>query len=137
MNLLNLPASTRSLRRVGRWALFLTVRSRATGAVTFSTSFVLDARRGFTNAERPFDARKMTVLPFALERKWRPLIVSVPPTLIRIGVTLVTTGAGAFFFAADAPGAPTRVASAATASMQMLKTLRDITYPLSTGLVAV
>ena len=48
----------------------------------------------------------MTVLPFApRERKWRPLIVSVPPTLIRIGVTFVTTGAGVFFFAA-VPRAP-------------------------------
>jgi hypothetical protein len=136
VNLLNLPASTRSLRRVGRWALFFTVRSRATGAVTFRMSFDLEALRGLTNAERPLDARKMTVLPLALGRKWRPLIVSVPPTVIRIGVTCVTTGAGAFL-AADAPGAPTRVASAATASMQMLKTLRDITYPLSTDLVAV
>ena len=44
---LNLPASTRSLRRVGRCELLLArVRSRATGAVTFRTSFEREARRG-------------------------------------------------------------------------------------------
>ena len=47
------------------------------------------------------------------------------------------TGTGPLDLLAEAPGAPTSVASAATASMQTLKILRDITYPLSTGLVAV
>ena len=59
VKVLNLPASTRSLRRVGRWELFFTVRSRATRSVTVRTSLVLEALRGLTNAERPFDARKM------------------------------------------------------------------------------
>ena len=43
-----------------------TVRSRATGAVTFSTSFERDARRGLTNAERPLPL-KTIVLPLAFD----------------------------------------------------------------------
>src|SRR5215213_4961669 len=129
---LNLPASTRSFSRVGCWALLLTVRSRATRSVTVSTSFLRDARRGFTNAERPLEARKMTVFCLAFGLKLRPLMVSVPPTLTRIGETLLI--AGGFFadFLAKAPGAATSAASATSASRQPKRFLRYITYPLFT-----
>ena len=89
-----------------------------------------------TNAERPFDARKMTVLRLAFDLKWRPRMVSVPPTWIRIGETLVIAGVGEDFFAI-ALGAGT--ATAASASTQMVRFLRDITitYPLAAGLAVV
>ena len=91
-----------------------------------------EARRGFTKAERPFEARKMTVFWRAFVLKLRPLMVSVSPTWTRIGETLLI--AGVFFadFLAKAPGAATSAASAASASRQPKRFLRYITYPLVT-----
>ena len=77
VNLENLPARTRSLRRVGRCLLFLTVSRPATAAGTTTRSLVVLARRGLAKAERPLAARKMTVLPERLLLKRLPVIVSV------------------------------------------------------------
>jgi hypothetical protein len=89
VNLENLPASTRSLSRVGSWRLFATVSRRATEAGTARTSLVRVARRGFANAVRPSDERKITVFLLRVDLKRRPVMVSVPPTLMRIGWTRV------------------------------------------------
>jgi hypothetical protein len=89
---LNLPASTRSFRRVGRCLPALTTSSRATLAGTFTTSLRRVARRGLANAVRPFAPRKITVLRRALALKFVPRIVSVSPTSMRIGVTRVIFG---------------------------------------------
>jgi hypothetical protein len=97
---------------------------------------LLEALRGLTNAERPFDARKMTVLRLAFDLKWRPRMVSVPPTWTRIGETLVIAGVGDDFFAI-AVGAPMGTATAASASTQVVRFLRDIMFPLSAGLAVV
>ena len=89
MNFENLPASTRSLRRVGTWRLCETLSRRATEAGTVSTSLREVARRGLTNAVRPSLERKMTVFLLRTALKARPVIVSTPPTLMRIGWTRV------------------------------------------------
>src|SRR5215208_2438762 len=92
VNLENLPASTRSLRRVGTWRLFEILRRRATEADTVSTSLRVVARRGLTKAVRPSLERKITVFLLRTDLKWRPVIVSTPPTLMRIGWTRVICG---------------------------------------------
>ena len=66
VNLPNLPASTRSLRRVGRWRLFATRRRRATRAGSGPRASCGEARRGLAKAERPFVPRKITVLRLRL-----------------------------------------------------------------------
>ena len=83
------------MRRVGRWLLFLTVSRPATAAGTTTRSLVVLARRGLANAERPLAERKMTVLAERLLLKRLPVIVSVPPTLMRIGWTRVICGRSA------------------------------------------
>src|SRR5215213_6752584 len=89
VNFENLPASTRSFSRVGCWLEFATLSRRATDAGTVSTSLERVARRGLANAVRPSLARKITVLFLRTDLKLRPVIVSVPPTLMRIGWTRV------------------------------------------------
>jgi hypothetical protein len=78
----------------------------------------------------------MTVLLLAFGLKLRPWMVSVPPTVTRIGETLVIAGVGDDFFA-TALGAPAGTARAVSASTQMVSFLRDITYPLSADLAVV
>ena len=68
--------------------------------------------------------------------KFLPLIVSLAPTLMRIGATRVISGVGPFFFlAAKAAGAVASRATAESTSRQM-GTMRRMPYPLSTVLVA-
>ncbi len=88
------------------------------------------------NAERPFGARKITVLAFRRGLKFLPTIVSLAPTLMRIGITRVIEGLATFFLVAGAAGGLTSRAVAERASRQMVKR-RRIAYPLSTVPVAV
>ena len=136
VNLLNLPARTRSLKRVGRGVALPPFSRRRTAAGTTTTSLVRLARRGLAKAERPLGARKMTVLAERLALKFLPRIVSVPPTLTRIGATRVIVGVLPFFLAATAVGAATSRAAAESTSRQM-ETIRRMPYPLSTVWVAV
>src|ERR687892_1326248 len=127
---LNLPARTRSLRRVGCGLLTLPPSRRATALGTTTTSFLRDARRGFANAERPLGARKMIVLAFRSDLKFLPRMVSRAPTLIRIGITRVMEGVDAFFLAAGAAGTLTTRAVADSASRQMMKRRRIALPPI-------
>src|SRR5215210_2114204 len=61
VNFENLPASTRSWRRVGFWLLLATFSRRATAAGTRTTSLLLVARTGFAKAVRPLPERKIRV----------------------------------------------------------------------------
>ena len=127
---LNLPASTRSLRRVGCGLLRLPRSRRVTAPGTTTTSLLRDARRGFANAERPFGARKMTVFALRSALKFLPWIVSRAPTLMRIGTTRVMEGLAAFFLAAGAAGTLTTRAVADSASRQMMKRRRIALPPI-------
>jgi hypothetical protein len=127
----NLPASTRSFRRVGAWRLFLTCSRRPTEAGTVSTSLRPLARRGLANAVRPSADRKMTVFLWRALLKRRPLIVSVAPTLMRIGWTRVICGPAFFFLgAADATAGSTRRAAATSVRQMMMKRRMPSPYRL-------
>src|SRR5687768_11688985 len=93
------------------------------------TSFLVDARRGFTKAVRPSPARKMTVFLLRAALKWRPVMVRTPPTLMRIGWTRVICGAGPFLGAAAAAAGSTR--RAAATSVRQVVTMRRIALSLS------
>ena len=119
--MLNLPASTRSLKRVGFGFAALPASRRRTEPGTLTTSLVALARRGLANAERPLGARKMIVLAVRLFLKFLPVMVSVPPTLMRIGATRVMAGVRVAFLplAANAVGAAASIAMAHRASSGM------------------
>jgi hypothetical protein len=125
---LNLPESTRSLKRVGLGALELLATRRATAAGTATTSFVRLAWRGFAKALRPSGPRKITVFFDRVDSKFLPVIVRVPPTLTRIGRTRVIDGFDAI--APDAVGAPTSRAMADSMSRQMVKRRRIAIPPI-------
>ncbi len=130
VNALNLPARTRSFMRVGFGLLWLPPSRRETAPGTTTTSFPRDALRGLAKAERPFGARKTTVLSFAPALKFLPRIVRRAPTLMRIGVTRVIEGLATFFLAAGAAGTLTTRAVADSASRQMMKRRRIALPPI-------
>src|SRR5215211_487872 len=126
VNFENLPASTRSLSRVGSWRLSATLSRRETEAGTRTMSLRLVARRGLAKAVRPSLARKITVFLVRVDLKRRPVIVSVPPTLIRIGWTRVIVGAGVVVAAVAAAGSTRR---AAATSVRQVVTMRRMPSP--------
>ncbi len=131
VKLLNLPASTRSLSRVGFGLLSVPASRRDTAPGTTTFSFPRLARRGFAKAERPFGARKMTVFAERSDLKFLPVMVSVPPTPTRIGRTRVIEGFEAFLLSAvDAAGALASRAVADSASRQMVKRRRIALPPI-------
>jgi hypothetical protein len=109
---------------VGRGLPALPLKSLRTAPGTITTSLVLLARRGLANAERPPGARKMIVLAERLALKLRPLMVSLPPTPIRIGATFVMTGVRAAFFGAARAGSALPSAVAASASKRVRRRRR-------------
>ena len=83
---------------------------RSTAGGMRSTSLVRLARVGLAKAVRPPGARKITVLRVRLALKPLPRMVSVAPTLARIGETFVMPGP---FFGVAAGGHRRRPAAAA------------------------
>ena len=132
----NFPASTAAWSR----GLLATAvdgqQARETAAGTTTTSFLRLARRGLANAVRPLVERKITVFLGRLALKLRPLMVSEPPTLTRMGVTRVIDGVGSLarFFAAVAGDAASRARRSASRQME---NRRGMPYPLSVVLVTV
>ena len=137
VNLLNLPASTRSLKRVGLGAPELLATSRATAGGTRTTSFELLARRGFANALRPSGPRKITVFFDRAGLKWRPRIVSSAPTRTRIGVTRVMVGVEALlpFLDGAAPAPAGSISTAAEASARQMRMVRRMASPYRRSLL--